>query len=50
MEFEKWRAICASVGDVDGVGGVGAKGSIFVWMACERGWRARVGGIAGVLT
>ena len=59
MEFEKWRAICASVGDVDGVGGVGdvdgvggvgVKGSIFVWMACERGWRARVGGIAGVLT
>ena len=50
MEFEKGRAICASVGDVDGVGGVGVKGSIFVWMACERGWRARVGGIAGVLT
>ena len=34
MEFEKWRVICASVGDVDGVGGVGVKGSIFVWMAC----------------
>ena len=34
MEFEKWRAIFASVGDVDGVDGVGAKGSIFVWMPC----------------
>ena len=34
MEFEKWRAICASVGDVDGVGGEAAKGSIFVWMTC----------------
>ena len=33
MEFEKWHAICASVGDVDGVDGVGVKGSIFVWMA-----------------
>ena len=34
MEFEKWRAIYARVGDVDGVGGVAAKGSIFVWMTC----------------
>ena len=34
MEFEKWRAIFASVGDVDEVGGVGAKSSIFVWIAC----------------
>ena len=34
MEFEKWRVIWATVGDVDGVGGAGAKSSIFVWMAC----------------
>ena len=34
MEFEKWRAICASAGDAGGKGSVGAKGSIFVWMAC----------------
>ena len=49
MEFEKWRAICASVGDVDGVGGVGVKGSIFVWMACERGWYSWRANVSGML-
>ena len=42
MEFEKWRAICASVGDVDGMGGV------LPWVArvaCLCGWHASVGGM-----
>ena len=36
MEFEKWRAICASVCDVWGGwrASVGGKGITFVWMAC----------------
>ena len=36
-EFEKWRAIRASVGGV------------LAWVACLRGWRACVGGLGSVL-
>ena len=42
-EFEKWCAICASVG---GVGGVLAW---VVWAECLRGWRASVGSVGGVV-
>ena len=38
-EFQKWRAIRASVG---GVGGVLAW---VAWVVCLRGWRASVGGV-----
>ena len=41
IEFEKWRAIRASVG---GVGGV------LAWVACLEGWCASVGGMGGLLS
>ena len=43
-EFEKWRAICATVG---------GEGEVLAWMVCQRGWRgwrAYIAGVGGVLT
>ena len=43
-EFEKWRAIRASVG------GVGDVQAWVLWVECLRGWHASVGDVGGVLT
>ena len=42
LQFEKWRAIRASV---NGVGGVLA---LVTWVPCLRGWHANVGGVDGL--
>ena len=42
-EFEKWRAIRASVG------GVGDVLAWVTWVVCLRGWRASMGGVGGML-
>ena len=63
VEFEKWRAICASVGGVGGVlawvvqmtclrgwrASVGDVGGVLAWMACQRGWRGQRACVGGVL-
>ena len=43
MEFEKWRTIRASVGDVSGVL------AWVAWLECLRGWHTGVGGVGSVL-